>query len=167
MVVRNRRPGFVQARIQSNPVITRMVRQSHGRRRAWRLIGLACLFTFIGLLIDRKASVINVMVFVGLLSLIVNPFFGVLTAANQTCQMIASESYQLLFLTALPDMKLVEAYIFAVLYRLRFPLVLMVGLIPSIVVRLMASGYDRCMAYGTQCLPPAPHRPGKLVSGLH
>jgi hypothetical protein len=136
VIVWNRSLGFVQKRMRSNPIIMHMLRQPSRLTFVWWLIGGVSLLTLIGSLFDKDNSVMNVLTFIGGLTLLVNIMWGIQTAAAQTCQTTQSDAYQLLFLTTLSDMKLIEAYIFATLYRLRVALILTLGVIPSVIVHL-------------------------------
>jgi hypothetical protein len=155
--MQNRSQGFVQKRIQTNPVIMRILRQHRGSTAVWWLIAIVSLISFLGSLADKDNRLFNWLTFIGGLTLVVNPLWGAQTAAAQTCQMTKSEAYQLLFLTTLSDMKLIEAYIFASIYRLRIVLVFMLSMIPAVLIRLTDSAfnnYNFCIRYLSNCTPP-------------
>lgn len=147
----------IQKRIRSNPIIMRILRQPSGSTVVWWLIGIVSLITLIGSLFDKENRLINWLTFMGGLTLLINAMWGIQTAAAQTCLMTQSEPYQLLFLTTLSDMKLIEAHIFAAIYRLRLVLVFMLSMIPAVLIRLTDTAfnnYNSCIRYVTECNPP-------------
>lgn len=123
----------------------------------WRWIGIAGLLSFIGSVFCKESTVINWLVFLGGTTIIVNPILGTWMAATSTCLVINAEPYELLFLTTLSNAKLLEGYVFSVLHRLRLSLALMVGSIPSVVIRLTDTAYNDyhwCILVQSDCRPP-------------
>ena len=153
--------GFVQTRIRSNPVITRILRKPSRLTSVWWLIGIVSLCSFIGSLFDIHHANIPVfgIVILGMAMILINPILAMLTAIEVTGATIITKSqeYGLVCATGLSDMKLIEGHIFAAFYRFRVPLVLMLGLIPSVVVYLMHGVYDAyiwCSQTQPDCLLP-------------
>jgi hypothetical protein len=146
--------SFIPKRFRSNPLIMRTLRQPSKLRTVWWLISIVSLFSFIGTLFYKDTRpLLTVGLLEGLL-LIVNPIFAAWTAANVICSEITGEQYELVMLTTLSNMKLVEGHVFVVFYRLRLPLILTLALLPSLVVRLteyIYSNYYDCIRVSSDC----------------
>ena len=132
---------FLPSRLRSNPLVLRTLRQPSNLHIVWRVIAIISLLSLIGALFFKDSVLFASLSVLGLLMLVVNPLFGAMTAANLICHTIKAEQYEFIILTTLSDMKLVEGHIFGVYYRLRIPLVLTLGLIPSVLIRLTDTAY--------------------------
>jgi hypothetical protein len=136
-----------------------MLQQSSGLAGVWWLIAIMSLFGFVGSLFFKNGTIINGIVLLGGLAAIVNPFLGVWLTPHMiwVATQSKSEQYDVLCVTTLSDMKLVEGFFFFVLYRLRVPVVFMFALAPAVIVRLtdnVYNGYNSCALYRSDCQPP-------------
>ena len=151
-------PKFLPTRIRSNPLVIRTLRQPSNLRTLWWLAAILSLLSLIGALFFKDSAVFASLSVLGALMLVTNPFFGAVLAANLIGRTIKTEQYELLILTTFSDMKLVEGHLFGVYYRLRIPLLLTLGLLPSVFIRLIDSAYTSynfCMRYyGRSCQMP-------------
>lgn len=146
---------FLPSRLRSNPLVMRTLRQPAKLRVVWWLVAILSLFSFVGTLFYKDTLPFLAVGLLEVLLLLANPIFASWTAATVICLEIKAEQYELVMVTTLSNMKLVEGHIFAVFYRLRLPLILTLALLPSLVVRLIEyayTSYSYCVHYDTDCL---------------
>ena len=167
IALENRRLRLLPARLRANPLIMRTLRRPDGLRFAWWVVGFISLLSFIGTFGYKDSFPLLTVGLLEALLLIVNPIFGAWTAANVICLAVKTEEYELVMITALSDMKLVEGHTFAVFYRLRLPIILTLALLPSLGVRLtqyISSSYYYCARYSSECLRATVLRPALYYS---
>lgn len=99
---------------------------------------LGALLALIGLrpsTLDSSASALASVVFLwGWFLTLSTPLITSIVAANLTTRMLRSEDFELVYVTPLPNRLLVSGQVVAVLYRLRFYLMVQAGLVPLLAV---------------------------------
>ncbi len=152
----------------SNPLLSRLIGKPvlfSVRAACWvafvlGLIGLA--FTSFVLLNAREAvGPLTFLPFAFTAFLALVPSIVALIAATLTARDTHTESYELLKTTDISDMAIVQSYVFAALYKLRFLLALTAGAIPAIavstfdlIVRDRALLCSAGASSDTDCQPP-------------
>jgi hypothetical protein len=75
----------------------------------------------------------------GILLLLILPFSTAWIAAQLTVRDVKEEAYEILCLTSMTNLKLVQGYLFASLYRIRLGLTAGISLSPVIIAQLISS----------------------------
>jgi hypothetical protein len=146
----------VYKNMRANPIIVREMHLRRGIKIRWWVFPIVCIVSLVGSLFYKQSTVVNLLVFVGVLALIANPIHATWLAANATSLVIKSEVYQFLYITAISNRKLIDGYVFSVFYQAKDLLLLTAALIPAVLVRLtdtVYNNYDLCGRTQAQCTP--------------
>jgi hypothetical protein len=136
-------------RLQPNPVFVRLTRNCKwpsGRVALWLGFGLGLVTLFLTShatlhMKDFEMNPLCAVLFVTAVVLtLLAPAIVASLATGLTARDVSSEPYELVQLTTLPKIALVQGYVFAALYRMRVLISLTVGLIPALVIGVVQLG---------------------------
>ncbi len=139
------------ARLQSNPLIVRSIRQPsqlsmrRGLRYALRLALVISFLCILQAFTGREVGLTAFMLLLVAIIMITTPPFVAYAAGTVTIQELLSEQYELVHVTALSNARLIEGHVFRALHRCRFLLLLIATVSPFFILGLIVyQGYIQC-----------------------